>query len=96
MVYANSISDLFQELLPVEFIQAVVEITLPNVWWGVSVENRRNGLPRVGRLLAAPTRTRFQSTKPLPEGIGTAPLAGIEWVVVGGESGPGARPVDEA
>jgi protein gp37 len=66
-----------------------------HVWWGVSVENRKHGLPRVGHLQAAPARVRFLSVEPLLENLGRLPLAGISWVIVGGESGPGARPMEE-
>ncbi len=64
---------------------------LPNIWWGVSVENRRHGLPRVEHLRRTPALTRFLSIEPLLEDIGNLDLAGIDWVIVGGESGPGAR-----
>jgi protein gp37 len=70
--------------------------TLPNVWWGVSVENKKHGLPRIPHLQAAPARIRFLSVEPLLEDIGTLPLAGIHWVIVGGESGHGARQMQEA
>lgn len=63
----------------------------PHIWWGVSVEDRRHGVPRIGHLQAAETRTRFLSIEPLLENIGQLNLAGIHWVIVGGESGPGAR-----
>src|SRR3954464_1828823 len=65
-----------------------------NVWWGVSVEDRRLGLPRIAELRAAPARTRFLSVEPLLEDLGGIDLEGIHWVIVGGESGPGARPLD--
>ncbi len=63
------------------------------IWWGVSVENRRDGLPRIDDLRAAPARTRFLSVEPLLEDLGPLDLTGIHWVIVGGESGPGARPM---
>ena len=66
---------------------------LPHVWWGVSVENRRHGLPRIGDLQRAPARVRFLSVEPLLENLGHLDLRGIDWVIVGGESGPKARPV---
>jgi protein gp37 len=65
----------------------------PHVWWGVSVENRRHGLPRVDHLRAAPARVRFLSVEPLLEDLGPLDLGGISWVIVGGESGNGARPM---
>ena len=66
----------------------------PQIWWGVSVENRRDGLPRIHDLRAAPAATRFLSVEPLLEDLGTLDLSGIHWVIVGGESGPGFRPVN--
>lgn len=65
----------------------------PHIWWGVSVENRKYGLPRVEHLQGAHARTRFLSVEPLLEDLGTVNLEGINWVIVGGESGPGARPM---
>jgi protein gp37 len=62
-------------------------------WWGVSVENRQHGLPRMDHLRAAPAAVRFLSVEPLLEDLGTIDLTGISWVIVGGESGPGARPM---
>ncbi len=67
-----------------------------HIWWGVSVENRKHGLPRVEHLRAAPAGIRFLSIEPLLEHIGTIDLHGIGWVIVGGESGPGARPMKRA
>jgi protein gp37 len=68
---------------------------LKNVWWGVSVEDRKYGLPRVAELRATPARTRFLSVEPLLENIGTIDLKGLDWVIVGGESGHGARPMEK-
>lgn len=68
----------------------------PHIWWGVSVENRRHGLPRIDLLRAAPARVRFLSVEPLLEQLGPLDLRCIDWVIVGGESGPGARPMDAA
>jgi protein gp37 len=65
----------------------------PHIWWGVSVENRKHGLPRIDHLRAAPARVRFLSIEPLLEDLGEVNLEGINWVIVGGESGPGARPL---
>ena len=64
-----------------------------NIWWGVSVEDRKNGLPRVDHLRQAPAKVRFLSIEPLLEDLGEIDLSGITWVIVGGESGPGARPM---
>jgi len=65
----------------------------PHIWWGVSVEDRRYGLPRIDHLRQAPAAVRFLSVEPLLEDLGTIDLSGIHWVIVGGESGPGARPM---
>jgi protein gp37 len=66
---------------------------LENIWWGVSVEDRKHGLPRVDHLRQAPAKVRFLSIEPLLEDLGEIDLSGITWVIVGGESGPGARPM---
>jgi protein gp37 len=66
---------------------------VPHIWWGVSVENRRDGLERIADLQKAPAQTRFLSIEPLLEDLGPFDLTGIHWVIVGGESGPGARPM---
>ncbi len=63
----------------------------PHIWWGVSVENRKYGLPRIDHLRSAPSVVRFLSVEPLLEDLGQLNLNGIDWVIVGGESGPGAR-----
>jgi len=65
----------------------------PHIWWGVSVENRKYGLPRIDDLGASDAAIRFLSVEPLLEDLGQLNLAGIDWVIVGGESGPGARPM---
>lgn len=64
-----------------------------NIWWGVSVEDQKHGLPRVDHLRQAPAKVRFLSIEPLLEDLGEIDLSGITWVIVGGESGPGARPM---
>jgi protein gp37 len=66
---------------------------LPHVWWGVSVEDRAHGLPRIDHLRHAPAAVRFLSVEPLLEDLGTIDLEGIHWVILGGESGHGARPL---
>jgi len=66
-----------------------------HIWWGVSVEDRKYGLTRIADLQATPAAVRFLSVEPLLEDIGKLPLEGISWVIVGGESGPGARPMNE-
>jgi len=67
--------------------------TLNHVWWGVSVENRSHGLPRMKFLRDTPAKIRFLVLEPLLEGLGRLNLDGIHWIVVGAESGPGARPL---
>ena len=64
-----------------------------NVWLGVTVEDRRYGLPRIDFLRRVPARVRFLSVEPLLEDLGPLNLEGIHWVIVGGESGPDARPM---
>jgi protein gp37 len=61
---------------------------LPHIWWGVSVENRKHGLPRIDELREGPASVRFLSIEPLLEDLGSIDLTGISWVIVGGESGP--------
>jgi protein gp37 len=65
----------------------------PHIWWGVSAEDREYGVPRISHLQKAPARVRFLSIEPLLEDLGEIDLTGIHWVIVGGESGPGARPL---
>jgi protein gp37 len=66
---------------------------VPNVWLGTSVEDRRYGLPRIDHLRQVQAAVRFLSIEPLLEDLGQFSLARIQWVIVGGESGPGARPM---
>lgn len=66
---------------------------LPNVWLGVSVEDRKHGLPRVDELRALPAAVRWLSVEPLLEDLGPLDLTGIDWVVCGGESGARSRPM---
>lgn len=125
-VFVNSMSDLFQEDVPTDYIARVGRVMerashhtyqvltkrhdrmrdllagdlawlskLPHVWFGVSVEDRRHGLPRLAALRTTPARVRFLSIEPLLESLGVLDLAGIDWVIVGGESGPRARPMHE-
>jgi protein gp37 len=124
MVFVNSMSDLFHDDVPVEYITKVAEVmvaakwhtyqvltkrssrlrellnstlkfaaTQPHIWWGVSVENRQYGMPRISDLRHAKAMVRFLSVEPLLEDLGTIDLSGVNWVIVGGESGPGARPM---
>jgi protein gp37 len=121
-VFVNSMSDLFHDHVPVEFIQQVfatmnrcpqhqfqvltkraerlVEICgeLPwseNIWMGVSVENQ-DYAHRADLLRQVPAHIRFLSVEPLLGRIRRLPLDGIDWVIVGGESGPGARRIETA
>ncbi|HEY3762576.1 MAG TPA: phage Gp37/Gp68 family protein [Verrucomicrobiae bacterium] len=64
-----------------------------HIWWGVSVENRKHGLPRIDLLRKTSAQVRFLSIEPLLEDLGSINLGEINWVIVGGESGPGARPI---
>jgi protein gp37 len=66
----------------------------PHIWWGTSVEDKEYGLPRIEHLRSAPAGIRFLSIEPLLEDLGVFKLSGIHWVIVGGESGPGARPMN--
>jgi len=124
MIFVNSMSDLFHDRVPDDYIEAVATVMvkanwhtyqiltkrsarmasllrgkigfaakLPHIWWGVSVENREYGLPRVRDLLDSPVSVRFLSIEPILEGLGRLRLKGIHWVIVGGESGHGARPL---
>jgi protein gp37 len=66
-----------------------------NVWLGVSVENKRHGVPRIDELRKVDAHIRFLSVEPLLEDVGELDLRGIHWLIVGGESGPKARPMRE-
>jgi protein gp37 len=65
-----------------------------HIWWGVSVEDRKYGVPRISELRQTPAAVRFLSIEPLLEDVGQIDLTGIHWVIVGGESGAGARPMN--
>jgi len=75
------------ERLPVKLVKH------QHIWLGVSVEDRKHGLPRVEQLRRAPAGLRFLSLEPLLEDLGEIDLRGIDWVIAGGESGPRARPM---
>lgn len=123
-IFVNSMSDLFHEEVPDEYIEKVCRVMLAanwhtyqvltkradrmttllrgklrtaakasHIWWGVSVENRKYGLRRIAKLRAAKTAVAFLSVEPLLEDLGEVDFCGIDWVIVGGESGPGARPM---
>ena len=67
-----------------------------HILWGVSVEDRKHGVPRIATLRTSGALHTFLSIEPLLEDIGPVDLSCISWVIVGGESGPGARPMDES
>ena len=117
VVFVNSMSDLFHEDVPADFIRRIFEtmeacpqhtfqvltkrserlrklgpsLSWPsNVWMGVSVENAP-ATKRIPDLLSVPGQVRFLSCEPLIGPLEDLPLNGIHWVIVGGESGPGAR-----
>lgn len=121
VVFVNSMSDLFHESVPLEFIERVFatmtrcpqhtfqiltkrserlrevanSLSWPaNVWMGVSVEDQRV-VSRIENLKYVPAAVRFLSCEPLIGPLNNLSLNGIHWVIVGGESGPGARPMKE-
>jgi len=65
-----------------------------HIWWGTSVENREHGVPRITQLRSARVAVRFLSVEPLLEDLGKLDLRKIHWMIVGGESGAGARPME--
>lgn len=64
-----------------------------NAWLGVTVEDRKHGVARINKLREIDATIRFLSVEPLIEDIGDVDLSSIHWVIVGGESGPRARPM---
>lgn len=122
LVFVNSMSDLFHDDVPDDFIRAVFRTmrdcpqhtfqvltkrsqrlrelgpALPwpgNVWMGVSVEDTRV-VHRIDDLASVPAQVRFLSCEPLIGPLENLRLDTIDWVIVGGESGPGARHMDPA
>jgi protein gp37 len=120
--FVNSMSDLFHEEIPDDYIRQVFDVIQRapqhtfqvltkraermaaffqdhqpprNAWLGVTVENREHGLPRLYWLRQVPAFIRFVSVEPLLEDLGRVNLEGIHWVIVGGESGPKARPMQQ-
>jgi protein gp37 len=118
--FVNSMSDLFHEEVPFDYIEEVFNIievskqhtfqiltkradrmaeffyakkAPPNAWLGVSVEDKKYGVPRIEYLRNINAAIRFLSVEPLLEDIGTIDLTSIHWVIVGGESGSNARPM---
>lgn len=74
---------------------AATRVVPPNVWLGVSVEDKKYGVPRIDVLRKIDSTIRFLSVEPLLEDVGDIDLTGIHWVIVGGESGRQARPMQE-
>ena len=66
-----------------------------NIWIGVTVDNKKDGLPRIDQLRGIKASVLFLSVEPLLEDLGVINLANIDWVIVGGESGNKARPMDK-
>ncbi len=64
-----------------------------NVWLGVTVENKKHGLMRANILKTIPAKIRFLSIEPLLEDLGLVDFSPFDWVIIGGESGPHARPM---
>jgi len=126
-IFVNSMSDLFHEEVPDDYIETVAAVMLaadwhtyqvltkrperlksllkgklvkaakaPHIWWGVSVENREHGLPRIPLLQESGATMKFLSIEPLIGPLGKFGLKGIDWAIVGGESGPGARPMEQS
>lgn len=122
MIFVNSMSDLFHDLVPDDYIVAVARVMATakwhtyqvltkraerlrrllnsplefaaqqsHIWWGVSVEDKKYGIPRIEELQKAKAAVRFLSVEPLLEDLGKLNLQGVDWMIVGGESGPGAR-----
>jgi protein gp37 len=121
MIFVNSMSDLFHEEVPQEFVQKIFDVMRraswhtfqvltkrsrrllelspeinwpPNVWMGVSVENQDYTF-RIKHLRRTDARLRFLSLEPLLGPLPHLDLDTIDWVIVGGESGPGARPMQK-
>ena len=121
MIFVNSMSDLFHEDVPADFIYRVFDIMqqahwhtfqvltkraerlqelspqLPwndNIWMGVTVENEKY-VSRIDNLRRTGAKIKFVSFEPLLSEITELDLTGIDWAIVGGESGPGARPMEE-
>jgi protein gp37 len=119
-VFVNSMSDLFHELVPLDFVADVWRVmsrarrhtfqiltkrpermarvtrtlpVLPNVWLGTTVENADH-LWRLDHLRRTRASIRFVSFEPLLSSVSEANLKAIDWAIVGGESGPKARPID--
>jgi protein gp37 len=117
MIFVNSMSDLFHEDIPLDFVRQVFDVMSraewhtfqiltkrherlaevapeldwpPNVWMGVTIENRRF-VHRAERLREIPAAIRFISAEPLLGPLDGLDLSGIDWLIAGGESGPRHR-----
>ena len=77
-----------------DFVTNHLKNVLPNVWLGTSVENAETS-QRVDALSKTPAAIRFISFEPLISPVGEVDLSQIHWAIVGGESGPQARPIKE-
>lgn len=75
-------------------LRSHIDVILPNVWLGTSVE-RFDVADRIDRLRDTPAAIRFVSFEPLIGPVGSVDLTGIDWAIVGGESGSNSRPTDE-
>lgn len=122
MIFVNSMSDLFHEDVPLEYIRRVFDVMnrahwhqfqvltkraerleelspllnwSPNIWMGVSVETQKYTF-RIKHLQHSNAYIKFLSLEPLLGPLPDLNLAGIDWVIVGGESGPNARPVEQS
>ena len=84
-------ADKIEEMLPVDWYDGY-----DNVWLGVTCEDRKHGFKRIETLQKIPAKVRFISAEPLLEYLGYFSLDGIDWVIVGGESGANHRPFDAA
>jgi protein gp37 len=88
LTYPSVIASAVRDLLRTKLRFAAAR---PHIWCGTSVENKNYGLPRIEHLRSAPARVRFLSIEPLLEDLGALNFSDIHWVIVGGESGSGAR-----
>lgn len=75
-------------------LATAISDVLPNVWLGTSIEDA-DAVPRIAALRAVPAAIRFLSFEPLIGPVGPVDLTGIDWAIVGGESGRSARPIKE-
>jgi protein gp37 len=120
-IFVNSMSDLFHEKVPQDFIMRIFDVMnranwhrfqiltkrserllkmnpelnwAPNIWMGVTVENQACAT-RIEHLRKTDAHVKFLSMEPLLGAVSHLKLRGIDWVIAGGESGPGARPMEK-